>query len=328
MDVVAEMNCLVKVSCSTLPRETFRHMSFYVCDEDVSPTDIVYLFMDRTLDRTPWGGWRPRQNSIVKPCVDEMKHFMDALELSPLPPPISPSSSPCSAAASKPDDGSFLSFNRDVFLNDLISGLTSSLRSKVFGIGMYRTCTSRLGQALSWLNYKTTFNFIPVQGFRNLDYFDIASSRWIHDALPQVEPYLQYLDAFTDCPWMYLYKEMDTRFPNARFILTVRSSSRVVAESEMAQWKRLGLDKQLLEETDVEIMVTKEMFMERYEKHNRAVLEYFEGREKGKLLILCLEAEEERAAHTGGQGAWQKLCTFLGGLTVPDLPFPHVNQRL
>lgn len=39
-----------------------------------------------------------------------------------------------------------------------------ALRPKVFGVGMYRTGTSSLGLALSWLGYRTTSTFIPITG--------------------------------------------------------------------------------------------------------------------------------------------------------------------
>ena len=190
---------------------------------------------------------------------------------------------------------------------------------------MYRTGTSSLGQALSWLGYKTTSHFLPLQGVASLDYFDLDSTKWM-DVLPQVERYLNYMDAFTDAPWIYLYKELDRRYPDAQFILTIRSSTQIVAESEVAHWKSLGLEKKLLEETKGgKDMITMEMmFEERYEQHNRAVTDYLQGRGEKKFMVLCLEEEGRKE---GSQGAWKKLCGFLGGLSVPDLPFPYLNRR-
>jgi hypothetical protein len=57
------------------------------------------------------------------------------------------------------------------------------------------------------------------------------------------------------------------------------------------------------------------VYVERYERHNREVLEYFAGRPKD-LLVLDL---------TGGDG-WPQLCPFLGH-PVPDVPFPWKNSK-
>src|SRR5206468_7692898 len=59
-----------------------------------------------------------------------------------------------------------------------------------------------------------------------------------------------------------------------------------------------------------------EVYIERYERHNREVIEYFNDR-GNDLLILNI---------TGGEG-WEKLCPFLGK-PVPRVRFPCVNTTL
>ena len=56
-----------------------------------------------------------------------------------------------------------------------------------------------------------------------------------------------------------------------------------------------------------------EVYVERYERHQREVIEYFRDR-PADLLMLDL---------TRGEG-WGKLCPFLG-LSIPGAPFPHAN---
>ena len=58
------------------------------------------------------------------------------------------------------------------------------------------------------------------------------------------------------------------------------------------------------------------VYVERYERHNREVLEYFASRPKD-LLVLDLSA---------GHG-WPQLCPFLGHPT-PEFPFPWRNSRM
>ena len=59
-----------------------------------------------------------------------------------------------------------------------------------------------------------------------------------------------------------------------------------------------------------------EIYIERYERHNREVIEYFADR-GNDLLILNI---------TGGEG-WEKLCPFLNK-PVPAVRFPCVNTAL
>jgi len=56
------------------------------------------------------------------------------------------------------------------------------------------------------------------------------------------------------------------------------------------------------------------LYVSRYERHNREVLEYFKGRTTD-LLVLRL---------TEGDG-WAKLCPFLEQ-EVPHVPFPVRNK--
>jgi hypothetical protein len=57
-----------------------------------------------------------------------------------------------------------------------------------------------------------------------------------------------------------------------------------------------------------------DIYVARYERHNKEVLEYFAKR-PDDLLVFDLPK---------GDG-WDKLCPFLGH-DVPDEPFPHANK--
>jgi hypothetical protein len=172
---------------------------------------------------------------------------------------------------------------------------------KVFGIGFHKTGTKSLARALRQLGYRVT------------------GSNWVHE--PDIGRRVHRLafelaerfDAFQDNPWPLLYRELDLRFPGSRFILTLRPAEAWIrsvvrhfgAESTpMRQWI-YGAGSPLGNE---------EIYLERYARHNREVLEYFRDR-PGDLLVLHI---------TDGEG-WEKLCPFLG-LAVPAVPFPHLNR--
>jgi len=176
--------------------------------------------------------------------------------------------------------------------------------SKVFGIGFHKTGTKSLGKALEILGYRVCG---PV-GVRDPN---IASQ------LPQFAfDYVAQFDAFQDNPWTILYQELDQRFPNSRFILTLRPVeswiSSVVAYfgAEDTPMRALIYGKDYAHPLGHEAH-----YIQRYQQHNQAVLAYF-GNRPGDLLVLRL---------TEGEG-WDKLCPFLGR-SIPKDAFPYENQR-
>ncbi|NIR73097.1 hypothetical protein GWN75_31990, partial [candidate division KSB1 bacterium] len=74
---------------------------------------------------------------------------------------------------------------------------------KVFGVGFLRTGTSSLTKALNLLGIKTLQ--VPKQLYYDID----------HDIIREFE-------GFTDSPITLLYKELDKRHPNSKFIHTIR----------------------------------------------------------------------------------------------------------
>lgn len=177
------------------------------------------------------------------------------------------------------------------------------MKPKVFCIGFHKTGTTTLEVALKKLGYRVTGSF----GTKDPD---IASK--VHEmAYAMVERF----DAFEDNPWPILYKELDARFPGSKFILTrrpaeawIRSQVKDFATTEtpMRRWI-YGEDAGCPEGNE-------RIYIERYERHNREVLEYFRDR-PDDMLVMDIPAD----------AGWEKLCAFLGH-DVPDKPFPHANK--
>ena len=172
---------------------------------------------------------------------------------------------------------------------------------KVFCIGFQKTGTTSLGEALGLLGYSVTGpNFLTNQDLENQVY-DLA--------LAITEKY----DAFQDNPWPLLYKEMDQKFPGSKFILTQRPVDKWIdsvvrhfgsRETAMRRWIYDAGCPEGNEDT----------YTERYERHNREVLEHFADR-PDDLLVFNV---------TAGDG-WDILCPFLDK-PVPDVEFPHSNK--
>jgi hypothetical protein len=122
-------------------------------------------------------------------------------------------------------------------------------------------------------------------------------------------------DAFQDNPWPMLYREMDERYPGSRFILTVRPSDRWIRSVV----KHFGKTDEPMREWIYgpgcgHPCGNEDVYIERYERHNAQVAEYFRDR-PADLLTLDI---------TSGDG-WELLCPFLGQ-EIPAVPFPCENQ--
>ena len=176
---------------------------------------------------------------------------------------------------------------------------------RVFGIGLGRTGTTSLHQALKILGFRSKhcprFTLDPA-GQLCVSKEDIRA----HDAL-------------TDEPVALIYKELDRRYPGARFILTVRELSNWLASREnnnraMQPWWAKNPAVAVLHATLFGCAsFDRDRYTAAFEAHTASVLDYFRGREADLLLMdLC-----------AGEG-WEKLCPFLG-LSVPDAPFPRWN---
>jgi hypothetical protein len=172
---------------------------------------------------------------------------------------------------------------------------------KVFGVGFHKTATSSLRAALSLLGYEVCGHI----GVSRPDIADVA----LQLALARIPEY----DAFQDNPWPLLYREIDERCPNAKFILTTRPSENWV-ESAV---KHFGGHSTPMREWiygEGDPQGNEDLYIRRYESHNREVRHYFDGRPEDFVELRI----------TQGDG-WEKLCSFLNKVR-PKRPFPKKNS--
>ena len=187
-----------------------------------------------------------------------------------------------------------------------------AVSERVICIGMNKTGTSTL---------KHCFEILRLLPIASPNTYDRSARRLIqhfykHKSYDVMLDLAEHYKAFEDRPWNMwsMYRHLYERFPDSRFILTVRDPE---------SWWR---------STERWITVTKPGVMARYEQHlrvhepgkesmtesylryNREVQDYFAG--TGRLLVMNFEQ---------GDG-WEKLCGFLG-LPVPDREFPHANRQ-
>jgi 3'-phosphoadenosine 5'-phosphosulfate (PAPS) 3'-phosphatase len=177
--------------------------------------------------------------------------------------------------------------------------------AKIFGIGLSKTGTSSLAQALQSLGFKTRDNM----GATRYTAGDLASID-----MATVETH----DALTDTPIPSFYRELDARFPGSRFILTVRDREGWL-KSCMKQFNsrfaagQSESNRRLFEDLYGTNEFDPALFAAGYDRFVAGALEYFKDR-PGDLLVLNV---------TAGEG-WEKLCPFLGR-SIPEVPFPKAN---
>jgi hypothetical protein len=182
--------------------------------------------------------------------------------------------------------------------------------TKVVGIGLPKTGTTTLGACLRRFGFKhRTFDMnLALQVKRNQ----------LGPALREAAKF----ETFEDWPWFEIYRELDRTFPGSKFILTLRKDTATYVASLKGHHEREGIRKVDFvkphwwdEVHGVEPAAWDyEKSAQRYERHNREVLEYFADRVNKDLLIVCWE---------NGDG-WPELARFLN-MRVPDEPFPHLR---
>jgi Sulfotransferase domain len=177
--------------------------------------------------------------------------------------------------------------------------------SKIFCIGLNKTGTISLHEALT------------VLGYRSLHWGGPEAFRAVTRAKGEGKPLLTYLgdfDAFSDIGSLTAnFDVADRDYPDSKFILTVRrledwldSRRRHV---EKNQWRHAAgqYDGTFLE-------VDFEAWTAEYHEHHSRVERHFIDR-PNDLLRLDI---------TAGDG-WEPLCRFLGR-PVPDIAFPWKNR--
>ena len=186
---------------------------------------------------------------------------------------------------------------------------------KLFGIGLSRTGTKSLAEALSILGFKTGHydeGMAAIEQTPNgLDINLKAVAEW---------------DALTDIPAAAFYQELDQAFPGSKFICTVRDKESWLVSIErhfmtniqryreghgICADKASALREKMYGTTRFDTEVMSKIF----DVHYGDVGAYFSGREHDLLMLdIC------------GSATWEPLCSFLEK-SVPEVSFPAMNVR-
>jgi sulfotransferase family protein len=196
-----------------------------------------------------------------------------------------------------------------------------SQSGKIFGIGLSRTGTTSLTEALETLGFKAYHFPLDAVSRREITEFLLDPSESLTLSV------LSWLDALTDTPICCTYRALDRAYPGSRFVFTTRDKASWIASCKRYWADRL---KPILEGYSPDIAVyvhlinrtvygaetfDPELFSQAYDSHVASVQHYFRDRPKDLLALdIC-----------DGDG-WSELCEFLE-VAEPDATFPHENAR-
>lgn len=188
--------------------------------------------------------------------------------------------------------------------------------AKVFGVGLSRTGTRSLSDALSLLGYRAGHY---KEGLATLRLED-------GQLVPDFEEVDQW-DALTDIPVTAIFRELDAYYPGAKFILTVREREPWLSSLERhLAVREMGRDEKRKHQLDLDTRYAvrrriygradfdPEDFALAYDYHIANVRAHFVRRPDDLLVLdVCSGAD------------WESLCRFLQ-CPMPDVPFPHSNK--
>jgi len=187
---------------------------------------------------------------------------------------------------------------------------------KVFGLGLSKTGTSTLTEALNILRIRTVHYPHDEQTFEELKRGDYRLS------------VLRDYQGVTDTPIAPYYAQFDRAWPGSKFIITVRDKDSWL-RSAATHWLILKVtgrnahDQAFQTFTDFVsaavygcIYFNAERFSYAYDMHLRNVQLYFADRPNDLLVLdIC-----------GGKAGWAQLCNFLGVPIPRNIPFPHAYR--
>lgn len=206
---------------------------------------------------------------------------------------------------------------------------------KIIGAGFGRTGTRSLKEALEILGFGPCYHMVEV--------FEHPEHAPLWEAAARGEPVawkelLRDYRATVDWPGCTFYKELMEVYPDAKVLLSVRDpekwyesvSSTIYQVSQRSRTAFAPLLLLLLKFVRpgvgrgvpmVNQIVWRDTFHGRFEEKAYAISVFNQHNEEVKRHV----PPEKLLVYQVKEG-WEPLCAFLG-VPVPDMPFPHLNDR-
>jgi len=183
------------------------------------------------------------------------------------------------------------------------------MNNKIFGIGLNKTGTTSLGHYFYKLGYKH---------YCRPSIINITNAR---KNINQIYTIADNNEMFEDWPWPLIYKELYFKYPESKFILTMRQDDDEWFYSLVGQSKKHPRTPQRLEvyghyNPDESNKIDHINF---YNNHNKNVINFFKENNLNRLLIL----------KTNDPNKESKIYNFIGKFFDKDnyIKYPHKNKK-
>jgi hypothetical protein len=182
----------------------------------------------------------------------------------------------------------------------------------IFGVGLSRTGTRSLSEALIQLRYRTAHYIQHKTALR-------GAGTWFAGDFQS--DCLSGYDAAIDLPIPIFFRQLDERYPGSRFILTLRDPIAWIA-SVRRHWQAWPITddpagnyrrtlRQTMYGTD---SFSATRMLQVYHAHVRNVQRHFRARPEALLILNVCDGD-----------GWKKLCPFVDR-PEPATPFPWFNK--
>lgn len=197
---------------------------------------------------------------------------------------------------------------------------------EVIGAGFGRTGTMSLKAALEKLGAARCYHMVDV--FQTPEHVPLWKEAAMLKAAGEAEriDWATLLEGFrstADWPGCTFYRELMARFPDAKVLLSVRDPERWYESVDETTYKLIRHrvpNPQPWRELH-EILIWQGTFDGRFEERDHAIAVF----ERHNAEVRAHVPAERLLEYTVGEG-WEPLCAFLD-VTVPEEPFPHLNDR-
>ena len=183
------------------------------------------------------------------------------------------------------------------------------LKPKVFVIGLSKTGTTSIGNALDFLGYKRI-------GWKDIRSRHLAHT-YIHGDLKPLIGQTEYFDAFEDLPWPYVYQGMAERYPDAKFVLSLRKDEKTWLESMRRHMGRGTWEPAAHFYGAEHVDGNEETVLNAYRNHTANVRRYFEDKPDRYVEMVVDD----------GDANWKTLCSVAQCPEgqIPSVSFPRSN---
>ncbi|TLU65060.1 hypothetical protein FE810_09025 [Thalassotalea litorea] len=184
-----------------------------------------------------------------------------------------------------------------------------SNKSKVFGIGLNKTGTTSLGV------------FCHTLGFSHST--EVYTAEKIKDFLANDEALFHEADMFDmheDWPWPVKYESLFYKYPDAKFILTLRADAEQWFLSLANTSTKDGPSKvkKIFYGDEIVGSHNKSSIIEIYKNHQEQVIKFFTDNDPSRLLVI----------RTNDLNKEELICDFLKIENEKNLKYPFANHRV